>query len=98
MASPLPRGAGVSGVDAWCPRGAGAEAAGPLLAMPHMTNVLAPLALGNLLSISCPTFVMLPSFAAHQSDMLALSYMQAGLSKAPYCYAAQTANQTHCCS
>jgi len=52
MGSPLPQGGGVSGVDAWCPRGAGAEAAGPLLAMPHMTSVLAPLALGDLLSIS----------------------------------------------
>jgi len=41
---------------------------------------------------------MLARLAAHQIDMLAASYMQARLSKAIYCCAAQTANQTHCCS
>ena len=78
MGSPLPQGAGVSGVDAWCPPGEGAKAAGPLLAVPHMTSVLAPLALGNLLPISCPKTVMLALSAAHQNDMLALSYIQGG--------------------
>ena len=98
MGSPLPQGGEVSGVDAWCPPGAGAEAAGPLLAMPHMTSVLAPLALGSLLSISCPKIVVLARVAARQNDMLALLYMQAGLSEAASCCAAQTANQRHCCS
>ena len=91
MGSPLPQGAGVSGVDVWCPQGAGAEAAGPLLAMRHMTSVLAPLALGKLPSISCPETVMLAKGAAHQNDMLAASYIKGGLNKAAYCCAAQTA-------
>lgn len=98
MGSPLPQGGGVSGVDAWCPQGTGAEAAGPLLAVPHMTSVPAPLALGNLLPTLCPRIVMLASFAAHQNDELAASYMQPGLSKALCCCAVQTANSAHCCS
>lgn len=49
MGSPHPQGGGVSGVDAWCPQGAGAKAIGP-----HMTSVLAPPALGNLLSPRIP--------------------------------------------